>query len=82
MQSIIKIRIHKSIMDRVLDFCSYENFSLDGDDHFIVNFPFIENDYYYNILFSFGDKCECIGPLRIRTEMKCRIQDIVNIYEK
>ncbi len=81
MQTKIKIRIHKSVMDMVLDFCSYEDFSPDGNEHYIVSFPFIENDYYYNTLFSFGDKCECLEPLHIRTEMKRRIYDIASIYE-
>lgn len=80
MQKTIKIRIHKSVMDRVLDFCSYEHFLPDGKEHYIVSFPFIENDYYYNILFSFGNKCECLEPLNIRTEMKRRIQDIAALY--
>jgi len=81
MQTKIKIRIHKSVMDRVLDFCSYEHFSPDGEEHYIVSFPFIENDYYYDMLFSFGDKCECLEPLHIRTEMKRRIHDIAVLYE-
>jgi len=82
MQTKIKIRIHKTIMDRVLDYCTYEHFSPDGDEHYIVSFPFIENDYYYNILFSFGDKCECLEPLNIRTEMKYRAHNITALYEK
>jgi predicted DNA-binding transcriptional regulator YafY len=80
MQTNIKIRIHKSIMDSVLDYCTLEHFSPDCDDYYIVSFPFFENEYYYNILFSFGDKCECIEPLHIRTEMKRRIHDIATIY--
>ena len=81
MQTRIKIRIHKSVMDMVLDFCSYEDFLPDGDEHYIVRFPFIENDYYYNILFSFGNKCECLEPLHIRSEVKRRIHDIATLYE-
>ena len=81
MQTSIKIRIHKSVMDRVLDYCTYDHFSPDGDEHYIVCFPFTENEYYYNILFSFGDKCECLEPLHIRTEIKRRIHDIAAIYE-
>jgi predicted DNA-binding transcriptional regulator YafY len=77
----IKIRIHKSILDRVLDFCSYEHFSPDCEEHYIVSFPFIENEYYYNILLSFGDKCECLEPMHIRTEIKRRIQKISTLYE-
>ncbi len=81
MQTTIKIRIHKSIMDRVLDYCTYEQFSPDGDDYYIVNFPFIENEYYYDILLGFGDKCECLEPLYIRAGMKRRIHDVAAIYE-
>ncbi|MEN1760374.1 YafY family protein [Anoxynatronum sibiricum] len=80
MQTKIKLRIHQSVMDRVLDYCTDDNFSPDGDEHYIVRFPFIENEYYYNILFSFGDKCECLEPLHIRTEMKRRIHDIATLY--
>ena len=81
MQMKIKIRIHKSVMDRVLDYCPNEQFSPDGDEHFIVSFPFIENEYYYDILLGFGGKCECLEPLHIRTELKRRIHDIAAIYE-
>ncbi len=81
LQTRIKIRIHKSVMDRVLEFCTYEHFSPDGGEHYIVSFPFIENEYYYDILFSFGDKCECLEPLHVRAEMKRRIHDIASIYD-
>jgi len=81
MQTTIKIRIHKYVMDRIPDYCTYEHFSPDSDEHWIVSFPFIENEYYYNILFSFGDKCGCLEPLHIRTDMKRRIHDIATIYE-
>ena len=80
MQTEIKLRTHQSVMDRVLDYCTDDNFSSDGDEHYIVRFPFIENEYHYNILFSFGDKCECLEPLHIRTEMKRRINDIATLY--
>ena len=80
MQTTIKLRIHPSILDRVLDFCTQEDVSPDGNAHYIVRFPFIENDYYYGILLSFGDKCECLEPPSIRAEMKRRIHDIAAIY--
>ncbi len=80
MQTRIKIRIHKSVMDRMLDYCAYEDFSPDGDEHFIVDFPFIENEYYYDILLSFGDKCECLEPPHVRAELKQRIQEIAALY--
>lgn len=77
----IKLRVHKSVMDRVLDYCPYEHFSPAGDEYYIVDFPFIENDYNYDILLSFGTKCECLAPLHIRTEMKRKIHDLTTIYK-
>ncbi len=46
-----------------------------------MNFPFIENDYHYDILLGFGDKCECLEPLHIRAEMKRKIQNMAAIYD-
>ena len=80
MQKEVKIRIHKSILDRVLEFCTYDHFTPDGDEHYFVSFPFIENEYYYDILLGFGDKCECIEPQHIRKEMKRKIYNIAAIY--
>jgi predicted DNA-binding transcriptional regulator YafY len=82
MQTEVKIRIHKSISDRVLDYCTFDHFAPDGDEHYFVNFPFVENEYYYDILLGFGNKCECIEPLHIRKEMKRRIYDIAAIYSE
>lgn len=81
MQTTIKIRIHKSVMDRVLDYCSYADFKPDGNAYYIVDFPFIENDYHYDILLSFGDKCECLEPPHVRMKIKQRIHDIAALYE-
>ena len=81
LQSRIKIRIHKSIIDRILDFCSYNDITPEDDEHYLVNFPFIENEYHYDILLSFGDKCECIEPLHIRAEMKRRIHNLSALYK-
>lgn len=77
----IKLRIHKSVMDRVLDYCAYENFSPDGDEHYIVSFPFLENDYYYDILMGFGPRCECLEPAPVRAEMRRRIHDMAARYK-
>lgn len=80
LQTTITIRIHKSIMDRLLDMCAHERFTRDGDDHYLVRFPFIENDYHYDILLGLGPECECLGPPRVREEMKKRVREIARLY--
>lgn len=81
LQTRIKIRIHKSVMDRVIDFCAYDQLTPDGEEHYMADFPFIENEYYYNMLFSFGERCECLAPPHVRAEMKRRIQGLASLYE-
>ncbi|MBN2625945.1 MAG: WYL domain-containing protein, partial [Spirochaetales bacterium] len=62
------------------DFCSRDRFSSDGEEHYIVRFPFIENDYHYHILTGFGEKCECLEPPSVRGEMRRRIQEMGALY--
>jgi predicted DNA-binding transcriptional regulator YafY len=76
----IKLRIHKSILERVLDYCNDEDISPDGEEHYIVIYPFIENDYYYDLLLGLGDRCECLEPPRVRVEMLRRIADMAGVY--
>ena len=80
-QTEIKLRIHKSVLDRVLDVCSMDRLTTDGPEHYLVSFPFIENGYHYDMLLSFGDKCECLEPPHIRAEMKRRIRELAALYE-
>lgn len=81
LQNKIQLRIHVSLMDRLLDFCSDEHFSPVAADYYLVDFPFIENDFYYNLLFSFGNKCECLGPPHIRQELKRRLKELETLYQ-
>jgi len=79
-QIMITLRIHISLMERVLDYCSYDHFEPDGDCHFIVHFPFIDHYYYYDMLLSFGEKCECLEPLRVRNRLHQKISDLQALY--
>jgi predicted DNA-binding transcriptional regulator YafY len=81
LQTTITIRIHRSVMDRVLDLCAFERFTPDGDEHYLVAFPFIENDYHYDILLSLGAKCECLEPPRVREGLMRRIQAMAAVYD-
>ncbi len=82
LQTDIKIRIHKSVLDRVLEFCTYDRVTPDGEEYYLVNYPFIERDYYYDMLLSFGDKCECLEPVHVREEIKRRIRSMASIYDE
>ena len=80
LQTDIRLRVHASGLDRVLDFCPPERVTPDGTEHYLVNYPFIERDYFYDMLLSFGDKCVCLAPEHVRDELRCRIQRMARIY--
>ncbi|OAB44698.1 helix-turn-helix transcriptional regulator [Paenibacillus glacialis] len=81
-QTEIKLLIHESILDWVQHYCSSEHIIPYGDNQFIVHFPFIVDDFGYSLLFSFGDKCECLEPLEVRTEMIRRVRNMKKLYER
>lgn len=76
----IILRIDPSIRDRIVDRCGEENITIREDNSLEVIFPFTEDEYGYSLLLSFGDKCECIGPERVRRELMRRIAALNRIY--
>ncbi|MGN0344662.1 MAG: helix-turn-helix transcriptional regulator [Lachnospiraceae bacterium] len=77
----ITLRIHKSLLERILDYCSFDQFTPDGDSFYIVKFPFIDRDYYYDMLLSFGDKCECLEPVNVREKLSKKISVLAVMYK-
>ncbi|HHS2989134.1 TPA: helix-turn-helix transcriptional regulator [Staphylococcus argenteus] len=77
----IKLRVHESIVERLLDFCDYESFRQENKRYYVVDFPFIDNSYYFGLILSFGDKCEIIEPAEIRYKMKQIIKKLANNYQ-
>ena len=80
LQTTIKLRVHKSILDRLLEFCDFDCINADGEEYYLAEYPFIERDYYYDMLLSFGDKCECMEPPHVREELKKRIESLGRVY--
>lgn len=80
LQETISLRIRRSLAERVLDYCPYERFTPDGDDHYLVSFPFIDRDYYYDLLLSFGEDCEVLGPSSVRKKMASKLERLSKRY--
>ena len=76
----IRLRFHHALLERMLDFCAYQDITPDGGESYIADFPFIENDYFYDMLLSFGSRCACLEPARVRMELKRRIEEMAALY--
>lgn len=78
----IKLLVDKSLREQMLERCGEENIESYGDNKLIVNFPFIEDEFGYNMLLGFGDKCECLEPVNVREEVIRRIKNMLNVYNQ
>lgn len=81
LQQEILLRVHVSAVDRVMEYCAFDRFTPDGSEHYLVRFPFIDREYYYDRLLSLGDRCECVAPAHVRERLRQRIQRLAEIYQ-
>lgn len=77
----IKLLIDESLQDMMIEFCGEENLKPCCNNKFIASFPFIEDDFSYSMILRLGDKCECLEPENIRSEVIRRVENLLNIYK-
>ena len=65
----------------MIDHCPFDQFTPDGDSHYIVDFPFIDRAYYYDMLMGLGDKCECLAPANVREKLSKKIACLAELYK-
>jgi predicted DNA-binding transcriptional regulator YafY len=65
----------------MVEHCGEENIEVYGDNKLIVSFPFVEDEFGYNLLLGFGDKCECLEPAHVREEIVRRINNLLKNYD-
>lgn len=77
----VKLRIDECIKAMIdLLYKNQAVFHCEQDDMYAF-LPFFYTPFEYNILLSFGDKCECLEPEDIRTEIIRMIKNMSAIYE-
>lgn len=78
----IKLLINQAVLSQFLDLCGPENIEAVNETSYYAYFDFIEDDYGYGILLSFGDKCVCLEPAHVRQEMMNRLRSAYQQMEK
>lgn len=77
----IKLLIDYSLYERMMELCGEQRIKSAGEKQFIVDFPFVPDEFGYNLLLGFGDKCECVAPKSIRKELIKRIERVSKLYQ-
>ncbi|WP_278539997.1 helix-turn-helix transcriptional regulator [Fusobacterium varium] len=76
----IKLLADVSLKEKILERCEEENITYCGKNKMIVEFPFVDDDFGYELLLSFGNKCECLEPVEIREKLIEKIRNMLHIY--
>ncbi len=76
----VKLLVHESVLNRVLDICESRHIEPCGDGNYTVSFPFFPDDYGYGIILGLGEKCQCLEPPEVRQEMTRRIRLMLDSY--
>ncbi|AKJ42344.1 helix-turn-helix transcriptional regulator [Pragia fontium] len=77
----ITLLIDASLRERIAEHCGEENIQPTDSNKLMVRFPFVADEQGYNILLSFGNKCECLAPEHVRRELIQRVQELLAIYQ-
>lgn len=76
----IKLLIDSSALYRMLDYCTMDDVVEADSGKYIVNFNFVDDEYGYGILMSFGNKLARIEPDDVRLELMKRLDDDLSQY--
>lgn len=77
----IKLLIDESLRERIAEGCNEEDIIPAGNNKLIVSLPFVDDEQGYNLLLSFGNKCECLEPENVRNELIRRIKMLLDVYQ-
>lgn len=80
--TITTLKVTHKIKEQLIDKFGQLRFSPSNDsDRLIVEFPFMEDEFGYNLLLGFGNQCECLTPPHVRNELKRRIENLLELYQ-
>ncbi|WP_458463126.1 helix-turn-helix transcriptional regulator [Paenibacillus sp.] len=78
----IKVLINSSALNRMLDYCTMQHITDLGDERYQVDLPFIDDDYGFGILMSFGSSLRCLEPEHVRLELIQRMNAATEQYTR
>ncbi|MEI5991993.1 helix-turn-helix transcriptional regulator [Enterococcus crotali] len=79
----ITLKVTSKVKEQLADKFGQLNFlPSDNAEKWIVEFPFMEDEFGYNLLLGFGNQCECLAPQHVRAELKRRIETVLKLYQK
>ncbi|MEI5995402.1 helix-turn-helix transcriptional regulator [Candidatus Enterococcus mansonii] len=80
--TITTLKVTRRVKEQLVDkFGQLTFYPSDTPEKLIVEFPFMEDEFGYNLLLGFGNQCECLEPPHVRAELKKRIEHLLTLYQ-
>lgn len=76
----IKLEVEESLLDRILERCNEEATKKIDNGRYLVDFPFVDDDYAYEVLLSYGKKCKCLEPQWVKEKYLKKLREILENY--
>ncbi|MEK0314827.1 helix-turn-helix transcriptional regulator [Cohnella sp. 56] len=76
----VKIRIHRSVADRVIERFGEDYILERGDETCLAKYSIVNNSHGYDKLLAFGDKCEVVEPVEVRRALREYVSKILAQY--
>lgn len=81
--TLTTLKVTSKIKEQLIDkFGQLDILPSDDPEKWIVKFPFMEDEFGYNLLLGFGNQCECLTPPHVRAELKQHIESVLKLYQK
>ena len=77
---VIKLLADISLKETLLEKCEEEDIIPCENQKLLVYFPFVDDDFGYDLLMSFGNRCQCLEPPKVREELIRRIENTLKLY--
>lgn len=77
----IKLLIDNALSEQIAERCSEENITPYDEHRLLVELAFVEDEPGYQMLLSFGERCECLEPENIRQGLIQRIERMRKVYD-
>ncbi len=77
----VKIRIHRSVVDRVIERFGESHVLEMGEETCLAMYPIVNHSFGYDKLLAFGDKCEVLEPPEVRIVFGEYVRGIMDKYK-
>ena len=80
-EKALEIHIAKSEAYRIYDRFEEEEITVLEDGSFLIKIDWIQDDWLWGLILSFGSAAEVTAPKEAREEMQRRIREMAAVYE-